>query len=163
MFRLTLVLFAALALAAPAFAGSWRGYHNDRFGATADYPAGWTMGPEHTNDDGRAFTSPDGAASVTISGMFAVDSRAEEMEQRAKPIEGETVTYSAKGANWIVLSGTRNGGRLFYRKALLSCGDRIWNDLDVEYPADDKAKFDKLVAHMAASLRPGDGYDITCK
>ncbi|MBB4199131.1 hypothetical protein CCR94_16670 [Rhodoblastus sphagnicola] len=157
-----LTLAAALLVAGAALAESWRSYHNDRFGVTAAYPAGWKMGPEPTNNDGRVFSSPDGTAQVTISGMFAVDSRQEEMASRSEPLEGETVTYSTRGDNWIVVSGTRNG-RVFYRKALLSCGDRVWNDLDIDYPEQDKAKFDAIVGHMAASLRPGAGYDITCK
>ncbi|MCW2282555.1 serine/threonine-protein kinase [Rhodoblastus acidophilus] len=156
-FALALVL-----LAGPALADSWRSYHNDRFGPTADYPAGWTMEPEPENNDGRRFASPDGDASVSIYGHFALDSREEEMARKAEADEGETVAYSAKRANWVVLSGTR-GDRIFYRKALLSCGDQVWNNISIEYPAQDKAKYDKLVAHMAASLRPGIGYNITCK
>jgi serine/threonine-protein kinase len=156
---------AALILSAappPAFAESWRSYHNDRFGQTAAYPADWNMEPEPANDDGRRFTSPDAKAFVTISGGFALDSPAEEMARRAEPEAGETVTYSAKGANWIVRSGTR-GDRVFYRKSLLSCGGQVWNTLELDYPADEKQKYDKLAAHMAASLRPGVGYNITCK
>jgi serine/threonine-protein kinase len=155
-------LAATLLATNPACAEAWRSYHNDRFGATADHPAGWNMGPEPTNNDGRLFSSPDDTAHVTISGAFALDSRAEELAQRAEAHDGETVTYSAKGENWIVLSGTRNG-LIFYRKALLSCHDQVWNDLDIDYPEQDKAKYDPLVAHMAASLRPGAGYNITCK
>jgi hypothetical protein len=153
---------AVLLLAGPALAGSWSNYYNDRFGPSADYPAGWKMEPEPENNDGRKFTSPDGDAFVTITGNFALDSRDEEMARYTEPSEGETVTYSAKGANWVVLSGTR-GDKIFYRKSLLSCDDQVWNNLHIEYPAEDKAKYDKLVAHMAASLRPGVGYNITCK
>jgi hypothetical protein len=156
------LVFAALLVAGPALAENWRSYHNDRFGPTADYPAGWTMGPEPENNDGRRFSSPDGDAFVIISGNFAMDSRAEEMARNAEPNEGETVTYSAKGNNWVVLSGTRDG-RIFYKKSLLSCGDQVWNNLYIEYPAEDKVIYDKLVSHMAASLRPGEGYNITCK
>lgn len=154
--------FALVLLAGPALAAGWSNYYNDRFGPSADYPAGWKMEPEPENNDGRQFTSPDGSAFVTITGNFALDSRDEEMARSAEPSEGETVTYSAKGANWVVLSGTR-GDKIFYRKSLLSCGDQVWNNLHIEYPAEDKAKYDKLVAHMAASLRPGVGYNITCK
>jgi serine/threonine-protein kinase len=153
---------ALLLLAGPALAEDWRSYHNDRFGPTAEYPAAWKMEPEPENNDGRQFSSPDGDASVSIYGHFAMDSRAEEMARKAEADDGETVTYSAKGANWVVLSGTR-GEKIFYRKSLLSCGDQVWNTLTVEYPAQDKSKYDKLVAHMAASLRPGMGYNITCK
>jgi hypothetical protein len=52
---------------------------------------------------------------------------------------------------------------IFYRKALISCKDIVWNDVEIVYPAEDKAKYDSLVAHIAASLRPGSGYDAQCK
>ncbi|MCW2276050.1 hypothetical protein GJ654_17530 [Rhodoblastus acidophilus] len=152
----------ALLLAGPALAGEWRSYHNDRFGPTADYPAGWKMEPEPENNDGRRFSSPDGDAFVIISGHFALDSRDEEMARKAEPDDGETVAYSAKGKDWVVLSGTRDN-RIFYRKAVLSCGDQVWNTLTIEYPAEEKARYDRLVSHMAASLRPGIGYNIACK
>jgi len=153
---------AALLVAAPALAESWRSYHNDRFGQSADYPTGWTKGEEPANNDGRIFTSPDGTARVTISGSRALDERTEEMKRAAEPLDGEDVTYSKKGKDWVVLSGMRNSDRIFYRKALLSCGGTVWNTVDIEYPAQDKAKYDKLTAHIAASLRAGEGYDITC-
>jgi len=155
------LLALALLLSGPAWAQDWRSYHNDRFGPTADYPAGWTMAPAPENNDGRRFTAPDGDAFVIVSGHFALDSRTEEMARAAEAGDGETVTYSAKGGNWVVVSGFR-GDRIFYRKSLLSCGDQVWNNLYVEYPARDKARFDRLVSHMAASLRPGEGYNISC-
>ena len=145
-----------------AAAESWRSYHNTRFGVTADRPAGWTMAEPPENNDGRIFVSPDGSATVTISGGRALESRAEEMRRRAEPAEGETITYAKQGPNWIVTSGVR-ADRIFYRKAILSCRDSIWNDLTIEYPAADKTKYDSLVAHAAASLKPGPGYDTDCK
>jgi serine/threonine-protein kinase len=158
---LKILVVAALA-ASPAFAENWRRYHNERFGVSAETPAGWTMGEAPVNDDGRKFSSPDGTAQVVISGMFALDARDEEFARRAEPLDGETVSYAKRGDGWIVLSGLRDG-RVFYRKSLLSCGGRVWNDLDIAYPQEDKARYDGIVAHMAASLRAGDGYAITCK
>jgi serine/threonine-protein kinase len=129
---------------------------------TADYPAGWEAGPAPENNDGRVFVSPDGRARVTISGIFALDSRAEEFAERAKPLDGESLTFKSRRGDWIVLSGVR-GGVIFYRKALISCKDTVWNDVQIEYPVEDKAKYDSLVTHIAASLRPGSGYDAQCK
>ena len=158
-----LALAAAVLMTTAAHAGGWKTYANERFGAAADYPSGWKMGPEPENNDGRWFASPDGRAKVIISGNFALETREAEMDQRAQPGNGETITYLKKGEDWIVASGKRANGKIFYRKSLLSCGDQVWNNLDIEYPADDKAKYDRLVAHMAASLRAGVGYNITCK
>ncbi|MCI4677638.1 hypothetical protein K9U39_03065 [Rhodoblastus acidophilus] len=145
-----------------AAAAQWRLYHNSRFGATADYPADWKVEPAPENNDGRAFTSSDGRARLTISGIFALEGREEEFAEKARPLEGETVTYTARKGDWIVVSGLR-GGKIFYRKAILSCGNKVWNDLDIEYPKAEKAKYDAVVAHLADSLRPGSGYDTDCK
>jgi hypothetical protein len=165
MHRIALLLTLALAptlCGAEAQAESWRSYHNTRFGTVADYPATWTMGAAPENNDGRVFRSPDQRASVTISGIFALSPRAEEFAGRLKPSDGETITYSKQQGDWLVTSGTK-GDRIFYRKQILTCKDTVWNDLDIEYPAADKAKYDPLVAHMAASLRAGSGYDRDCK
>ncbi len=160
--RTAAIVAAFLAFASAAHAEGWKRYRNDRFGVSADYPADWTMGPEPANDDGRQFFSPDAQASLTISGMFAVDGRAEEMAEKARPLDGENVTYSAKGANWLALSGTR-GDKIFYRKSLLSCRNQVWNDVEIEYAAEDKSKYDALVAHVAASLKPGKGFGVGCE
>jgi serine/threonine-protein kinase len=145
-----------------AEADAWRSYHNSRFGVTADYPAGWKMQPAPENNDGRVFVSPDGRARVTISGIFALESRATEFAEKAEPLDGETVTFKARKGDWIVVSGVR-GPIVFYRKALLSCKGGVWNDVQIDYPAEDKTKYDSLVAHIAASLKSGSGYDAQCK
>ncbi len=159
---LALAGIAAALATSRATAAEWRVYHNDRFGATADYPAGWKMEPAPVNDDGRVFTSPDGKARVTISGIFAINPREEEITEKAQPLAGEKVTYRAHKGDWIVVSGTR-GGAIFYRKSLISCDNKVWNDVEVVYPATEKAKYDPLVAHIAASLKPGSGYHLQCK
>ncbi|MBL1256338.1 hypothetical protein [Methylocystis sp. Sn-Cys] len=140
-----------------AQAGDWRTYRNDRFGAAADIPVGWRMGEAPENDDGRVFTSPDGRASVTVSGSYAVLPRFQEVEIMTKPGAGETVDYKRQGRDWIVASG-RKGDRIFYRKSLLSCGGTVWNSVYLDYPAAEKAAFDPIVAHVAGSLRGGKGY-----
>lgn len=151
-----------LTLDGTAAATEWRSYHNSRFGVTADVPTGWKMQPEPENNDGRIFVSPDGRARLTISGIFATESPEAERAEKAAPLAGETLTYKAAKGNWIVLSGQR-GGKVFYRKALLSCSNTVWNDLDIEYPVEDKPKYDSLTAHAAASLKPGSGYDHNCR
>ena len=127
-----------------AHAETWRTYHNTRFGTTAQFPAGWTMGQPPANNDGRDFSSPDKRATMVVSGIFSTQPREDEFASRAKPDEGETITYEKRGAGWIVVSGTK-GDMIFYRKSILTCGDTIWNDLSIEYPATDKAKYDALV------------------
>lgn len=154
--RMLATLIFLLQMAA-AQAGGWQTYRNDRFGATADIPAGWRMGQAPENDDGRVFTSPDGRATITVSGIFVVLPRFQEIELMTKPAAGETIDYKRQGRDWIVVSG-RKGDRIFYRKSLLSCGGTVWNTVYLDYPAADKAAFDPIIAHVATSLRGGKGW-----
>ncbi len=109
------------------------------------------------NNDGRSFTSPDKRAKIVIAGIRG-DVLNEDIELRANPNDGEIVTYEKRGPRWIVVSGIK-GKMIFYRKSILTCGDSIWNDLSIEYPATEKEKYDMLVKHVSASLLGGPGYD----
>ena len=162
--RLAIALLRFGLIVAPGLshAAEWKTYANDRFGQSADFPAGWKMQPPPENDDGRIFVSPDGKAKVIIFGNWAMQSRAEEMADALAPHDGRTVTYSKRGANWVVVSGTQ-GDLIFYEKRMLSCKDQLWSNLYIEYPAADKTKYDAMVAHIAASLKPGKGLETDCK
>lgn len=159
-----LLTFLALILASAALAQDWRAYTNPRFGTRAEVPRDWTMGPAPENDDGRVFTAPDGRATVTVYGSLHVfDSIDEALKIYETPQPGETLTYTQRGPRTITVSGTR-GERIFYRKAILSCRDRIWNGVAIEYPAAQKRDFDALVTRVAKSLRGGQGYQVkTCR
>ncbi|WP_159010087.1 hypothetical protein [Bradyrhizobium sp. S69] len=160
------LLTATVAMLAPASAEQgYRPYRNWRFGVSAEVPSDWKAGREPDNNDGLAFTSPDGAATITVSGILnADDAPAAELiadEQRAR--DGETVTYRKASARQVVISGT-SGDMIFYRKAILSCNDQIVNHLLIIYPAAQKQAFDALVSHVAASMRSSPGEQIPkCK
>src|SRR3954453_12622693 len=98
---LTLVAVLALActLAGPARAApGWPVYANPRYGTTLEVPADWRPGREPDNGDGLVFTSPDGAASIRVwGGLHIADSVAEELDSRATPEPGETVSYRRRG------------------------------------------------------------------
>ena len=168
MVRIFLAFFTGLALAAPAQAGradkrqaSYKVYVNERFGVTADRPADWTPGPEPENGDGLHFTSPDGAATVTISGSLQAFDTIKEYLDIVAEEKGGRITLEKRGPRSIVQSGLR-GDRIFYKKSLLTCKDEVWNNLLIEYPAARKKEFDALVAHVAGSLRGGRGYQAGC-
>jgi hypothetical protein len=83
------LLTATVAMLAPASAEQgYRPYRNWRFGVSAEVPSDWKAGREPDNNDGLAFTSPDGAATITVSGILnADDAPAAELiadEQRAR-------------------------------------------------------------------------------
>src|SRR5262245_35933650 len=149
-------LFASLFfLSGTAQAGPWQIYVNDRFGATAEVPATWKAGEPPANDDGLEFTSPDGQASIIVSGMLNIDDTVDEaFASREEPLEGETITYKHRDKHSIVISGTR-GDRIFYRKSILACRNEVWDSLSIEYPASQKQAFDAIVTHLARTLKPG--------
>lgn len=152
------------AVTGAAAAETYRLYRNERFGVSAEIPRNWKAGREPDNGDGLVFTSPDSAATITVSGSLNIaDSLTEAIEAEQTPDDGETVTYRRKSERMSVLSGTR-GAVIFYRKAVLSCGDEIVNRVSIEYPLARKEAFDELVSHVAGSLRGGPGAQIgKCK
>lgn len=156
------VLAASLVCAGAALAQDYRTYVNARFGARASVPANWRADRPPENGDGQRFNSPDGKASITISGIYHIDDTIREaIESRAKP-DGATVTYVKRDPRAVVASGLI-GDRIFYTRSILSCADTIWNDLWIEYPAADKAKYDALVKRVSGSLRGAAANDPACK
>src|SRR5215831_11710642 len=148
---IALLAFAAVATAAPQY----RTYVNARFGTTAEVPADWKADPPPENGDGLRFRSPDQRASIIVSGSFNIYETVEEaMKSREEPQEGATITYRHREPHALVISGTR-GDTIFYYRHILSCGDQIWNNVYLEYPATEKAAYDALVTRVARSLRPG--------
>jgi hypothetical protein len=146
----------------PASAASWRLYHNTRFGATGEVPTTWRMQPAPMNNDGRAFLSPDGKARITISGIFSTRPHAEEIADRVKPDDGETMTKTTSDGEHVRVEGVK-GRASFVRVSILSCAGMIWNDLDITYPTDAAASYSATIAHAVSSFHPGRGYELTCK
>jgi hypothetical protein len=162
---LRLAAFVAAAAAANSLVhaeDAYRTYHNDRFGVSADVPRDWRAGRPPDNGDGLKFTSPDGLATITVSGSYRIaDTVAEALNSEQAPDEGETVTYQTRGPRMAVVSGMR-GERIFYRKVVVSCKDQVMNRVSIEYPVTRKQQLDALLSHVAASLQGGPGID-ECK
>jgi hypothetical protein len=157
-------LIGLSAVAGAAADEAYRTYRNERFGVSADVPRSWKAGRSPDNGDGLAFTSPDGTATITISGGLNIaDSVTEAMQAELTPDDGETVSYRRQTDRMAVLSGTR-GTTIFYRKAILSCKDAVMSRVAIDYPLARKQEFDALVTHVARSLRGGPGAQVgSCK
>jgi hypothetical protein len=153
MIRLLALALLAAVFVASARAETFRTYANDRFGATAEYPSDWRSDPPPENGDGLVFRSPDGQATITISGILNIaDTPDEAMRDEEKADASQTVTFRQHGRRSVVVSGTQ-GDKIFYRKSILVCRDQIWNHVHLEYPAARKTEYDALVAKVAGSLR----------
>ena len=155
-------LLMTVALASVGAAADWTTYVNDRFGATADIPASYKAGEAPTNDDGLSFTSPEGDATIAVWGALATIEE-ESFTDYAKRLvsydedDGWTIGYSAGKADWFAFSGSK-ADRIVYEKIIKACDGEVANHVRLEYPAARKAEFDPVVAHVAKSLRSGQGW-----
>ena len=130
-------------------ASEWRTFTATRFGTIADVPGDWSMDPPPVNNDGRVFRSPDRQAQISISGGFITESVTSALRDAAS---GIGVTYQRIGPNWAVASGVE-GSRIFYRRSVIACRNRIVNTVEITYPQSRKQAYDVLVGHVSKSLR----------
>lgn len=158
-FVLACAVFGAVAVFAPAKADQWLVYQNDRYGTTIDYPDQFKAAPPPDADDGRTFTSADGAVFSVYASYNALDFDLAQYEDfTLKNLgPGHVVTYKARGSNWFVISGTK-GGSIFYERHLLSHGAQMTEGFSISYPAAAKQAYGPIVARMARSFRPGKGF-----
>ena len=129
-------------------AAEWRTYTATRFGAIADVPRDWVMDPPPDNDDGRVFRSPNRQAQIVIGGSYITDDVASALRDA---ISGIGVTYQRIGSDWAVASSVE-GSRIFYRRSVIACHNRIINTVEITYPLSQKQAFDPLVEHVSKSL-----------
>jgi hypothetical protein len=129
-------------------ASEWRTFTATRFGAIADVPSGWSMDPSPVNNDGRVFRSPDRQAQIAISGSFITGGVPSALRDAAG---GVGVTYQRIGPNWAVASGLE-GSRIFYRRSVIACRNRILNTVEITYPESQKQAYDFVVGHVSKSL-----------
>jgi serine/threonine-protein kinase len=62
--------------------------------------------------------------------------------------EGETLAYVRGERDWIAVSGSK-GDRIFYRKAIIACGGKVWHHIAFEYPMALKREMDSYVTRAA--------------
>jgi hypothetical protein len=110
-------------------------------------PPGWQpeSKPADQNWEGQRFRSPDGMGWFAIYRVPAERPVAEHMKSLAFAADDETLTYLRGERSWIAASGFK-GSNVFYRKAVLACGGRAWHHIAYEYPVEEKARMDRIVA-----------------
>jgi len=113
-------------------------------------PPGWQVEPAEPKWQGKRFKSPDGAAWLAIYKTPADTPVAEHMKSIVFA-EGETLTYVQGERSWITASGFKQS-RMFYRRALLSCGGRVWHHVAFEYPIEIKDRMERFIALAAEGL-----------
>ncbi|HMO29572.1 hypothetical protein [Enterovirga sp.] len=152
---ITLAAIILLAAACEARAESWSTYVNDRFGATADYPARFSVLAEPpANNDGQRFFTADRRASLAVFGFFNTEDETPEQIMESRKNAGIRYTLAAAGRGAFTLSG-RRGDRIVYERCLRSRHKDIYVCVDLEYPAEELAAYDPIVTRVANSLRAG--------
>ena len=142
----SLILLAALSasLAAP-YRIDPRHHQEGRPNAASVIPPGWRLQPD------RRYVSPDGSSwFAPHASPVGSEPIAAHMDRIARQ-EGETVTYFRREPDWIAVSGFK-GGRIFYRKAVLACGGKVWHYIEFEYPATLKRRMDPFVNRASYSI-----------
>jgi hypothetical protein len=94
-----ILLMASIAALAPVSAQqAYRHYRNSRFGVSGDVPSDWKAGPPPENNDGLVFSSSDGAATITVSGILNDENTplAGVIAEEQQAQDGETVIYRNK-------------------------------------------------------------------
>jgi hypothetical protein len=56
--------------------------------------------------------------------------------------------------DWLVVSGFKGekGERIFFRKVALACDGRYWGHVALEYPAEAKLAFDRVVTTLSKAV-----------
>jgi hypothetical protein len=140
-------------------ADQWLIYQNDRYGTTIDYPDQFKAAPPPGADDGRTFTSADGAEFSVYASYNALNFDLAKYEDfTLKNLDSSrVVTSTARGSNWFVMSGTK-GDSVFYERHLLSHGGQMTEGFSMTYPAAANRTYDPIVARMAKSFRSRKGF-----
>ena len=139
---------------------AWTTYRNTRFGTAIDYPARFRPGRPPDNNDGLAFTAPDGATFSVWGSLNVMEHDVAGLEAFLREGKQDArVTYRASAKNWLVLSGVQ-ADRVFYERHLFSHRNEVVNAFQISYPAALAATYDPIVARMSKSLLPGRGYQI---
>jgi hypothetical protein len=127
--------------------GRWRSYISP-----ADVvPPNWQLQPADPNLNGKRFVSPDGSSwFVAYSFPTANETIASHMQSIAF-VDGERLTYLRGEHGRIVASGSK-ADRIFYRKAIIACGGKVWHHIEFEYPIALKQQMDLFVARAAAVI-----------
>jgi hypothetical protein len=158
LWPLWLVLVALGITAAEAAPEDWHTYNNDRYGFSLQYPSS-LFAVERTAEagDGKLFVAKNGEARLLV-GSLSNDGSFTPATYQAYIARNSyadyRISYSRLGGSWFALSGTGNG-RIFYEKAMFSCGGRRINSFALIYPSDQRHIFDPILERIENTFRSG--------
>ncbi len=147
--------------AAAAVPAGWKTYQNARFGYSVRYPGDLLQPlPEADDGDGRHFQALHGHADVAVWASYGADDTLGSLaDEAAQGCIGGRASYRVVRDHdvppFMALSCLEPGGQVLYAKAL-RCKD-VTTQIQLTYPAAEKAAWDPVAAKMSASLGAGCG------
>lgn len=149
------ILVPAAAFAKPPEA--WAAYSNVRFGTSIQYPKRFRPSAPSRNTEEMTFTAVDGAELRVWGALNVHELDQDDLEryQREHHGTGESIFDAERGDRWFAFIGRRGPTDFFYRRYLMSHGNKIINGFEMTYRQDLRAEYELIVARIAKSLRPG--------
>jgi len=114
-------------------------------------PPGWQLQAPEANWSGKRFVSPDGSSWLAVYSFPTTKEAVALHMQSVAFAEGETLTFLRGEKDWIAVSGVKSE-RIFYSKAIIACGGKVWHQIAFEYPIVLKREMDPLVARAGAII-----------
>lgn len=149
--RIIAALVALLLVSTAAFAQGLKQHFDERTGTVAMVPSEWQPSSRDPDWEGVRFFSDDKESWVAVWGKSSEGHSSRSYYKLVADTAGDRVTYSRRGRNWFVVSGYK-GDRIFYVKAIRRCGRESWHHIALEYPAERKRAYDRMVSAVSRSL-----------
>jgi hypothetical protein len=127
-------------------------YINARYGFQVSYPAFLISAPNPASGDGIRMYDKKGFVLVA-SGINNESGETFQSELETQRVSIGKINYGVRGNNWFAISGIKEN-KIIYIKSYIGTGSI--NHLYIEYPKDQKDKYDKIVEAIAKSFVPGD-------
>jgi hypothetical protein len=131
----------------------WRNKEGPVFGFRFSYPEE-LFTATGTEESSHYFESAAENAKFVVGAWRNTDGETPEEVKRwmLSNVGYDSITYEPRGRSWFVLSGYHRA-KIFYQKALFSCGGRVVSLLAISYPIASRNVFDSVVERMEDSFR----------
>jgi len=131
-------------------------YSNPRFGYEISYPEEFKVQPPSSNDDGRIFLSADKQIEMRVWGEYNALFKTLKGAYEDARAEHTGISYKSLIKKGFVISGASDN-KIYYQKTLLKGNERdpgaTWITFTIEYPQDERSKYDLIVSHISKSLK----------
>jgi len=127
-------------------------YENIRYGFQMSYPAFLISAPSPANGDGIRMYDKKGFV-VVASGINNISEISFQSELQTQRESIGKISYGVRGSNWFAISGIKEN-KIIYIKSYIGAG--AINHLYIEYPKDQRGRYDKIVEAISKSFTPGD-------